>query len=133
MGKNNGNRIMAKLNFDQKQLASGLGWFSIGLGLAGIFAPRSLGRLAGVRRSSGLLRLIGVRELASGIGILTQPRPSQWIQARVAGDLMDLALLGAAMVSENSDRSKVALATAAVAGVTALDIRCCQDLDRNPD
>src|SRR5207253_193501 len=46
----------------------------------------------------------------------------------VGGDMMDLALLGAALSSEESDRGKVSAATAAVLGVTALDIICSQNL-----
>ncbi|MGN6642365.1 MAG: hypothetical protein ACTHKU_05125, partial [Verrucomicrobiota bacterium] len=50
----------------EESLARGLGWFSIGLGLAGLLAPRRLGRTAGVGEHPGLIRLIGLRELASG-------------------------------------------------------------------
>ena len=97
--------------------ARGLGWFSVGLGLAQIVAPRGLARLIGVRTNPGLMRFLGFRELASGIGILRQDRPSGWVKARVAGDAMDLALLGTAFKSEQSDVGRVALATATVAGV----------------
>lgn len=115
------------------KLASGLGWFSIGLGLAEVFAPRSVARIAGLNRNSGdctLLRTFGLREIASGIGILSKPRPTDWMWGRVAGDMMDLAYLSAALTSANSDRTRVATATAAVLGVTALDILCSQELSR---
>jgi uncharacterized membrane protein len=64
---------------------------------------------------------IGLREITSGIGILTRPRPAGWVWSRVGGDLMDLALLGKALNSDESDRARVATATAAVLGVTVLD------------
>jgi len=105
-------------------LAKGLGWFSIGLGLAEIFAPRQLARTIGVANgNTSLLPLLGMRELASGIGILTQTQHSSvWLKSRVAGDVIDLGLLGLAFSARGSSRTRLAIATAAVAGVTALDV-----------
>jgi uncharacterized membrane protein len=104
--------------------AKGLGWFSIGLGLAEIAAPRSVARMIGVNddeETRNTLFAVGLREITSGVGILTKPRPAGWVWSRVGGDLMDLALLGKAMSSEEADRGRVAAATAAVLGVTVLD------------
>jgi uncharacterized membrane protein len=103
--------------------ARGLGWFSIGLGLAEIAAPRAVARLIGVNddeTTRNTLFVLGLREITSGIGILTQPRSGGWAWSRVGGDLMDLALLGKALNS-GADRTRVAAATAAVLGVTVLD------------
>jgi uncharacterized membrane protein len=108
-----------------ERIANGLGWFSIGLGLAQIVAPGSLARMIGVNddgKNRALMRAIGLREIAAGVGILSRSRPAGWVRARVGGDLMDLALLGGALWSPNSDKTKVAIATAAVAGVTAIDV-----------
>lgn len=103
-------------------LARALGWFSIGLGLAQITAPKQLSTLVGVQDNPLLFRLLGVRELASGLGILTQDQRGPGLWSRVAGDAMDLALLGLALGSEESDRKRVGIAAAAVAAVTALDL-----------
>ncbi|MFL5403979.1 MAG: SRPBCC family protein [Gemmatimonadales bacterium] len=113
--------------------ARGLGWFSIGLGLAQIGAPRTVARLIGVNdddETKNTLFAIGLREIASGLGILSRPRPAGWVWSRVGGDLIDLALLGKAMGSERSDRGRVAAATAAVIGVTVVDLRMGQQLSR---
>src|SRR5581483_8299875 len=118
---------------DEKQLARGLGWFSIGLGLAQILAPRQLARMIGVRERPILFRLIGLREVASGIGIFSKARPAEWVQSRVAGDMMDLTLLAAALGLNTSTRGRVAVATAAVEGVTALDVLCAQQLSSGPN
>jgi len=117
---------------NEEKIARGLGWFSIGLGLAQIAAPRRLAKLIGVRGDySGLLRMLGAREITSGIGLLTGRRPNaNWLWSRVGGDAIDLALLGAAFRLKKSNRNKLALATAAVAGVTALDAICSQRLSR---
>jgi uncharacterized membrane protein len=116
---------------NERQLATGLGWFSIGLGLMQLAAPRSLSRMIGTRgKYSGLLRLLGAREIASGIGILSQRRPTGAAWSRVGGDAMDLALLGAAFSSPRARRGRLTAATAAMAGVTALDVICSRELSR---
>jgi uncharacterized membrane protein len=114
----------------QRQLIRGLGWFSIGLGLAEILAPRRLGRSVGIGDHRWLMRLMGMRELASGLGILTRRQPAGWLWSRVAGDLLDLSLLGTAMRSGNSRRGRVAATAAAVAGVTAVDMYCSKQATR---
>jgi uncharacterized membrane protein len=102
-----------------------LGWFSIGLGLVQIAAPGWVARLVGVRDDDGnrtLLRAVGGRELGAGAALLTRPQPAGWLWARVGGDAMDLGLLGAALRSEDAERNRVAAATAAIAGITAVDL-----------
>ena len=51
-------------------LAQGLGWFSIGLGLAEIFAPRELAQMIGIQERRAIMRVLGMREIVSGLGIL---------------------------------------------------------------
>lgn len=114
-----------------ERLANGLGWFSIGLGAAELLAPGSVARLIGVNDDDGnrsLLRFYGLREIAAGVGILTQSRPAGWLWGRVGGDLLDLATLGSAMSSDWNQKGKLAAATAAVLGVTALDVICAQQI-----
>lgn len=105
-----------------RQLAKALAWFSIGLGVAQLLAPRRMSRAVGVADRPMLWRAIGAREIASGVGILTQRRSAGWLWSRVAGDMMDLALLGTAANTPGAQRSRVAVATAAVAGITVLDV-----------
>ena len=110
-------------------LATFLGWFSIGLGLAEVLAPRGLSRLIGLAEDrTVVLRIMGLREITAGVGILTQRRPAGWVWSRVAGDALDLSLLGAALASEDSDKGRVLAATASVVGVTALDVICAQQI-----
>ena len=101
-------------------LERGLGWFSIGLGAAAVTAPRIVCWLSGVR-SPTLMRLVGTRELAAGIGILTQSDRAPWLWSRVVGDTFDLAALSIAL-ARRGRRGRAAVALAAVAGVTALDV-----------
>lgn len=108
-------------------LANALGWFSVGLGLAQLLAPAQVARAVGVGDSPRLMRACGVRELSAGIGILTQRRPANWLWSRVAGDVMDLALLGNAARSPAARRDRIALAAAAVAGIAVLDVIAGRD------
>jgi uncharacterized membrane protein len=118
-------------NSVDERLAKGLGWFSIGLGVAEVVAPGPLARFIGIRdeaKTRAVLRGYGMRELAAGIGILTQPRPAGWMWSRVAGDVMDLSSLASALSSDTNNRGRLAAVTAAVAGITALDALCGQRL-----
>jgi uncharacterized membrane protein len=121
------------MNINEEQLARGLGWFSIGLGLAEFLSPRGVARIAGVRGNTTLIRLFGLREIASGVGIFMQRRPAAAVWSRVAGDALDLACLGAAFASPDSNKGRVAFATANVLTVTALDVICAQALSSQND
>lgn len=115
----------------KNKLASGLGWFSIGLGAAELLAPGMMADLIGVPnkdRTRSILRTYGLREIAAGVGILSQAQPAGWIWARLAGDAVDLASLSSALGSRSSDKTRVVAATAAVLGVTALDAICARNL-----
>jgi hypothetical protein len=104
-----------------KRLAVGLGWFSIGLGLAELLATNQLEEWLGVDNAK-LIRAYGVREIAAGAGILMGSRIAPLIWNRVVGDAIDLASLGAGFRSEDANKRNLAIAIGAVLGVTALDI-----------
>lgn len=77
-----------------EKVARGLGWFSIGLGLAETLTPRNLTPYLGLEGRETLIRAYGLREIAAGIGILASPRPTaRWLWARVGGDALDIATL----------------------------------------
>jgi uncharacterized membrane protein len=112
-------------------LAKGLGWFSIGLGLAEIAAPASVARLIGVSdddRARGLLRTYGLREVANGVAILGSGGDSaEWLWTRVAGDVLDLATMGSAFRrNTGADARKLAVGMASVAGVLVADVIAAQ-------
>jgi uncharacterized membrane protein len=114
-----------------EQLAVGLGWFSIGLGLAELAAPDAVARFIGLRddaTTTSVLRAYGGREIGNGLAILMQPDNPTWLWSRVGGDVLDLASLASAARSDYADQRRVAAASAAVLGVTALDVICAQQL-----
>ena len=117
-------------------LAHALGWFSIALGAAELFAPRQVARMVGIPpadEAATALRAYGAREIANGIAILSQPREAKWLWSRVGGDALDLATLGAASGENSTDSRRLAIAAAAVAGVAALDVLAAMRLTRTRD
>jgi hypothetical protein len=103
------------------RLAKALGWFSLGLGLAELVAPRSITRALGMDGKENLVRAYGAREIVSGIlSLSSEKQAGLW--SRVAGDGVDIATLLTAMRDDNPKRDNVVGALAMVVGVTALDL-----------
>jgi hypothetical protein len=109
-------------------LAQGLGWFSIGLGVAELVAPQHLARFLGMEERTELIRAYGAREIVTGVGILAQEDPTTWMWGRVGGDVLDLGTLAMGLGRDNPQRGNVGMAIAAVAGVMALDVLCARSL-----
>ena len=119
-------------------LPRALGWLSLGLGVTSLAAPRTVSRICGVERSllaPVAVRAVGAREILHAAGLLASRRPAAWVWSRVAGDAMDLVLLGRAMAHRRAmpslvpgtrgrdrRRRRTMVATAAVAGMTAIDL-----------
>jgi hypothetical protein len=104
--------------------ARALGFFSLGLGLLQVAVPGQLAHLIGLRddrRTRSTLTVVGLRELASGVGLLSRPGSSGWLWARLAGDAVDLVLLGSAFSKRSNVPARLTAASAAVLGVAALD------------
>lgn len=121
---------------DVAQMAKALGWFSLGLGLAQLAAPRQVANLIGLPGDDDeqtVMRLVGLREIVSGLGILAQAEPTPWLWTRVGGDAMDLALLRSAMSSPSARKDRVTAATLAVLGITAADLLCSTKLTAEPN
>jgi hypothetical protein len=98
-----------------------LGWFSIGLGLIELCAPRRITRALGIRGSETLVRAYGAREIGSGILSLSADRQTG-LWGRVAGDGLDVATLMTAFRAANPKRQNVGIALAMVLGITLLDV-----------
>jgi hypothetical protein len=108
------------------RLARGMGWFSIALGLVELACARPLARAIGMRGEEPLLRFYGVREIATGIGVLAARDPAPWIWGRVAGDALDIGTLATRL--EGSRTANTALALGAVLGATAADVAIARQL-----
>lgn len=113
-----------------KRLARSLGWFSLGLGIAQIAAPRRFASSIGVEprgQRDTIVRLVGAREVLAAAGLLSGRAVPAFLWMRVAGDLMDLALLRNVREGRGTDRDRVQGAIAAAVGVTAVDVASSVD------
>ncbi len=111
-----------------------LGFVSLALGVSQLAAPGRVAQLIGIddrARARSVLRLLGLREIASGLAVLARPDSAGPLWARTLGDAMDLGLLGSAFTNGVQSRSRLALATTAVAGVAALDAYSAARLSRS--
>jgi hypothetical protein len=143
---NNHNREEMQMMMFQKRVdrdiegARGLGWASIGIGLTELTAPQKVEDMLGIEDrpdQRGILYVLGVRELMHGLCILTERAPTRGLSAgvwsRVAGDVLDSALLAMAATKTKRPGSFAAV-TAAVMGIGLLDMmyakRVSQDRSR---
>ena len=118
-----------------ESLADFLGVFSIGLGLAQVLAPVGMSKICGIKDAEGnrpVMRALGAREISHGIAILSRQQPEKALWSRVAGDALDLALLGKAMANPENSRGRTMFATANVLAVTALDVMAARQLSMQP-
>jgi uncharacterized membrane protein len=118
----------------EERFGEALGVLSIGLGMAELAATDSLTKVIGAtdgRPPPWLVRAMGLREIASGVGMIAQPRQSGWAWARVVGDVIDLALLGLAFRSPRKGYGRLIATAAAVAGIMSLDVLLARQLSRD--
>lgn len=111
-------------------LAEGLGWFSLGLGLAEVVAPHVFTRALGLEGRERLLRSYGLREIASGAGILATSGSARapWMWGRVGGDALDIATVAGALNRRGAPTGAIGAALVAQAGVALVDAYCAQRL-----
>lgn len=84
---------------NERKLARGIGWLSVGVGLTLVAAPKLTVRAFGMGKRPNLGRFLGVRDLVVGAGLLSQSENlAPWLQARAISDAVDatLFLAGAA-------------------------------------
>ena len=110
---------------DGTGLATGLGWFSIGLGAAELFAPRLIAKLSGTQDSAkarSIFRIFGAREILAGALIFAGPRRALPLWNRVLGDAIDITALALAARNPKASQTRLIASIASVLGVTAVDV-----------
>jgi hypothetical protein len=110
------------------EMARGLGYFSIALGVAELLAPKALCHAVGIKGLEPVVRAYGAREIATGVAILASHDPEPWIWGRVAGDMADMATVAIGLQQDNPRKDNTVLALAALAAVTAVDVACASAL-----
>ena len=78
---------------DERTIARGVGVVSIGLGLFMTVAPGAASDLFGMTGYSRIVRLLGLRDLVIGAGLLSGLAPRRWVLARAVSDTGDAAML----------------------------------------
>lgn len=110
----------------EDQLARALGWFSIGLGMMELLAPRRITEPLGMEGSETLVRAFGVREIVSGIMSLSVDK-NAGLWARVGGDGLDAAALLSGLTPDNPKKGNIALALLMIGGIAVLDYGAAQE------
>ena len=113
--------------------AHALGWVSLGIGLTELAAPDQLQELMGLDvndEQRGTIQVLGAREVMHGVAILANGCPrklSVGIWSRVAGDVLDTALLAVAGAKTRRPVAFAAIA-ASVLAIGAADLYCAMRL-----
>jgi hypothetical protein len=94
--------------------AHALGWLGIALGAAQLLASRPA------------MRAVGLRQLATGVALLASERPHTWVWARVAGGVLDAALLAPTLRHGGSAAPRAALV--AVGALAVADVALARRL-----
>jgi hypothetical protein len=106
-------------------LVKGLAGASLGLGVAELLEPGKVAALSGVddtKRTRRVVQALGARECGHGAALLRGPDKLVW--TRVAGDVVDLTLLGAGVAATGGRgrRRRGAIAAAALSGIAGIDL-----------
>ena len=116
-----GSTSRSRLAFDRRA-ADKLGITSVAIGLTEMLAPQVIQKAMGVgndRSTTGVLRVLGARELMHGIDLLTHKNPAPGLWARLVGDVLDSALLGLAATRTRKPLGLAAVFAAVVPVVLA--------------
>ena len=72
-----------------------MGWTSLAIGITELFFPQKIEKLMGSfdGQNTGVLRVLGAREVLHGFDLLVHLNPKPGIMARVAGDFLDGMIL----------------------------------------
>jgi hypothetical protein len=115
---------------DEHRLARMVGWVSLGLGLALVASPARTVKQLGMGERPTLGRLLGVRDLVLGAGLLRGESEATWLRARGIADALDAALIlgGASLGAFPRSRAPVGVTTAT--GFAVLCFVLARRLDR---
>ena len=124
-------RKKAGIDFDvDPETASGqatmMGLFSYVLGTAQILRPGSVNRLMGIpdhNPNHAMQRLIGIREIVTGTGVLFGTNTSGWMWGRVAGDVMDVSIVAGTLAGRLGTRGKLVVTVGVLSAIAVLDAK----------
>ena len=96
-------------------MARGIGWLSVVVGLQLVVSPGIVSRGFGMGERPVLGRVMGIRDLVIGAGLLRGEDTRAWLMARSISDAADAAIIlgGAASGAFPRNRAPVGLTVAA--------------------
>jgi hypothetical protein len=105
-----------------EKVAKGLGFVSLAIGLTEIVAPHQIQKTMGIGngQNTGVMRVLGLREIMHGVDLLSHDDPAPGVWARCAGDMLDGVVLAAAGMKSKKPGGFMAI-LALVAPVVILD------------
>jgi hypothetical protein len=110
--------------------AKTMGLFSYALGTAQILRPGSVNRLMGIpdhNPNHAMTRLIGIREIVTGTGVLFGRNTSGWMWGRVAGDVMDVSIVVGQIAGRLGTREKLMVSAVVLSAIGVLDAKIAMD------
>jgi hypothetical protein len=110
--------------------AAMMGLFSYGLGTAQILRPGGVNRLMGIpdhNPNHAMQRVIGIREIVTGTGVLFGRNTSGWMWGRVAGDVMDISIVAGQLAGRLGTRQKLIPTLLFLSAVAVLDAKIALD------
>ena len=97
--------MLRKMDEHAHGLSTGVGWVSLGIGLALTLAPNRSTRFLALEDRRGLASVVGASDLMIGTGLLVGQRRQPWMFARVFLNLV-IAISYARTVMEDRPRRK---------------------------
>lgn len=120
---------------DSDRLSQALGLASLALATP-LLRPGAFARGVGVADAPpqrAAVIAVSARELVAAAGLLGARRRRGWLWARVAGDVMDLTLLGRSLRASRKGSSRTTAAAAAVGAISVVDLLAAVRSTRHPE
>ena len=102
-------------------MALGVGWISLGIGLALTLAPRRSATLLGWENRENLARVIGAADLIVGTGLLVDQSRSRWMLARAFLNVVLAGSYGSVLAGGTARRRRAGVGLIAMAVLTVVD------------
>lgn len=104
--------------------AAMMGLFSYALGVSQVLRPGGVNRLMGIpdhNPNHAMQRVIGIREIVTGTGVLFGRNTSGWMWGRFAGDLMDIGIVAGQLAGRLGTRKKLIGTLVFLSAVAVID------------
>lgn len=109
------------INGMTRTLARAAGWASLGAAALAFVAPAALSRTLGYGQNLTVVRVLGMRDLVVGLGLVAADDLTPWLKARFACEIADTALHTAGALTGEFDRGRATTIAFGAAGIAAIE------------